>query len=74
VKKFGINQTKVASRIARGPGSMFGEADAHRAAQDGDYDLAVKLALAHNREMPPEAPRIDAWIIDAWRSYATEPK
>ncbi len=71
MKKFGINQSKVASRVARGPGSLFGKADAFRAAHSGDYDRAVRLAVADNLQVPPQQ-RTAAWIIDAWRGYASQ--
>lgn len=69
MKKFGINQSKVSSRVVTGPGSMFGESHARQLCQIGMYKDAAAYAEEHNRQIPPQARRISQGIIDTWRSY-----
>lgn len=69
MKKFGINQSKVASRVVYGPGSMFGESHVKQLCGMGMYKDAATFAEEHNRQIPPRARRISQGVIDTWRSY-----
>jgi len=70
-RQYTISRTKVASRIAHGPGSMFGATEAHALARSGRFEQAAKHAVAHNHALGPRAPSfIDRYIIEQWLSYA----
>ncbi len=70
MSKFYIRQTKVASHTVHGPGSMFGEAEALKLAQQGKFNEAADLIELHNSLIPTGAQRIGQFIVDAWRAQA----
>lgn len=69
--RFGqISQTKVASRVAKGPGSMFGRSEAYAAARAENWALAIELARLHNGAVAHKGPDvIHSFVITTWEQY-----
>jgi hypothetical protein len=81
-RQFVISRTKVASRVAHGPGSYSCGSLILQLAGAGQFKEAVALAEAHNRELParlhnkrrlrPHTGHVSEFVIMMWKQYAQE--